>query len=79
MEARARSLDGAGQGTGNVHDRSRRSREVAGQLFRLVGAATKTPLGLVPEGNTGGSNVSPFRRLPIAAELQAIIDEARTP
>ena len=36
----------------------RRPREMAGQLFRLVGAATKTSLGMVPVGNTGGSNIS---------------------
>ena len=46
------------------------SREVAGQLFRVVGAATKTAFGLVPAGNTGGANVSPFRTLPIPADLQ---------
>jgi len=46
------------------------SREVAGQLFRIFGAATKTAFGLVPAGNTGGANVSPFRTLPIPADLQ---------
>ena len=30
------------------------SREVAGQLFRTFGAATKTAFGLIPAGNTGG-------------------------
>ena len=58
--------------------RRRRFREVAGQMLRIVGAATKTAFGLVPSGNTGGSNVSPFRRLPIALDLQTILDEART-
>jgi hypothetical protein len=58
--------------------RRRQLREVAGQVLRIVGAATKTAFGLVPTGNTGGSNVSPFRRLPIPLELQSIIDEART-
>ncbi len=58
--------------------RRRHFREVAGQALRIVGAATTTGFGLVPSGNTGGSNVSPFRRLPIPLELQTIIDEART-
>ena len=49
------------------------SREVAGQLFRVVGAATKTAFGLVPAGNTGGANVSPFRTLPIPADLQILM------
>lgn len=56
--------------------RHRDRREVRGQLLRLVGAATKTAVGLVPTGNTGGSNISPFRRLPVPADLQAIIDAA---
>lgn len=35
-------------------------REIFGQLFRIIGASTKTPFGIYPTGNTGGSNVSPF-------------------
>lgn len=57
--------------------RRRSAHEVIGQLLRLVGAATKTPLGLVPTGNTGGANVSPIRRMAIAQELQCLIDAAR--
>lgn len=56
--------------------RNRRPREITGQALRIVGAATKTAIGRVPEGNTGGSNISPFRPLPVAADLQAIIDRA---
>ena len=47
--------------------------ECFGQLFRIVGAATATPMGLVPKGNTGGSNVSPFETMPISAAHQEII------
>jgi hypothetical protein len=57
--------------------RRRDVRECLGQLLRMVGAATKTVFGLVPEGNTGGSNVSPFRRLPLDPELAAIIRDVR--
>jgi hypothetical protein len=57
--------------------RCRKPREALGQFVRIVGAATKTSLGWVPEGNTGGSNVSPFKRLPIAADLAEKIDAAR--
>src|SRR5690606_14268011 len=32
--------------------RQRQAREVTGQALRLVGAATKTGLGLIPHGNT---------------------------
>ncbi len=52
-------------------------REILGQVLRLVGAATKTPFGLVPLGNTGGSNVSPVRPMPIPAELHRLIESAR--
>jgi Protein of unknown function (DUF3703)/YtkA-like len=51
----------------------------AGQLWRLVAAAVFTPLGLVPQGNTGWSDVSGFRRMSIAPELQRLIDRARRP
>lgn len=58
--------------------RNRAPGEFFGQLLRIAGAATKTPFGLVPEGNTGGSNVSPFKRMPIAADLRHIIETARS-
>lgn len=51
-------------------------RECSGQVLRIIGAATKTAIGLVPYGNTGGSNVSPFRRMPVAPELESIIRRA---
>ncbi len=50
------------------------ARECIGQLMRIVGAATKTAVGFVPSGNTGGSNISPFKVLPIPADLGRIID-----
>ena len=56
--------------------RQRRPREVAGQLLRVVGAATKTAVGGVPTGNTGGADVSPFRPMPIAPDLQSLLDAA---
>ncbi len=56
--------------------RQRRPREVAGQVLRVVGAASKTALGWVPTGNTGGADVSPFRPMPIAPDLQALLDAA---
>lgn len=57
--------------------RHRDAREYFGQLFRIVGAATKTFVGLVPAGNTGGANVSPVRPMPLDPELAAIIAKAR--
>jgi hypothetical protein len=57
--------------------RHRDARELFGQIFRIVGAATKTFVGLVPAGNTGGSNVSPVRAMPLDPELAEIIARAR--
>jgi hypothetical protein len=59
--------------------RRRDWREVAGQAFRIVGAAAKTGLGLVPRGNTGGANVSPFRAMAIAEDLAAILAKQPKP
>ncbi len=59
--------------------RYRNAREVAGQVMRVIGAATKTWVGLVPHGNTGGANVSAFKPLPVPDELADIIDVARSP
>jgi hypothetical protein len=57
--------------------RHRDAREFFGQVYRLIGAATKTFIGLVPMGNTGGSNVSPVQPMPVDPELAAIIEKAR--
>jgi hypothetical protein len=53
-------------------------QETIGQLLRIVGAATKTAFGLVPQGNTGGANVSPFRKMPIAPDLAALVQKAKS-
>jgi hypothetical protein len=51
--------------------------ECLGQLLRIVGASMGTAFGLVPQGNTGGTNVNPFKSLPIPPDLAALIEEAR--
>lgn len=53
-------------------------REVLGQVLRILGAGTKTVFGLVPKGNTGGANVSPFKKVPIEPELAAMIEKAKS-
>ncbi|WP_100638363.1 DUF3703 domain-containing protein [Marinobacter salexigens] len=58
--------------------RNRSAREAFGQGFRILGAATKTVFGLVPQGNTGGANVSPFKNMPIEPELATLIQKAKT-
>ena len=59
--------------------RSKSSREALGQVVRMVGAATKTVIGLVPSGNTGGSNVSPFKPLPVSQDLAGILAVVKPP
>lgn len=56
--------------------RHRLLREAAGQVLRIIGAATKTAIGWVPTGNTGGSNISPFQPVPIPVDLQKVLDGA---
>lgn len=57
--------------------RNRRHGEATGQLWRLVAASLFTAPGLVPEGNTGGTDVSGFRRLPVPEDLKQALDAAR--
>lgn len=56
--------------------RERDTKEIAGQVLRIGGAATKTPLGIYPKGDTGGANVNPRRPMPIPDDLAAILAEA---
>lgn len=51
-------------------------REITGQLTRIVAAALFSSLW-VPVGNTGGTNVSATRPMPVPPDLQAILDADR--
>lgn len=53
--------------------RQRDGKEIAGQILRIAGAATKTAFGWVPIGNTGGANVSPLKPMPVPQDLAAIL------
>lgn len=44
-------------------------REIAGQIIRLALVIPGTVVGRLPEGNTGGANVSAFRPMPLDPEL----------
>jgi hypothetical protein len=57
--------------------RNRMTGEAFGQAWRIVTAAIFTAFGLVPEGNTGGTNVSGFRRMPVPQDLRTIIKTSR--
>ena len=57
--------------------RHRMTGEAFGQAWRLVAAAIFTVFGLVPEGNTGGADVSGLRRMTVPQDLRHIIQAAR--
>ena len=57
--------------------RTRDIKEIIGQIIRLIGALTKTAIGLLPVGNTGCANVSAFRPLPISKENRKILGKIR--
>jgi len=57
--------------------RRRDAREVWGQLARTAAAAVFSRLW-VPEGNTGGANVSATQPMPVSADLRAILDADRS-
>ncbi|WP_342120181.1 DUF3703 domain-containing protein [Pseudoduganella sp. OTU4001] len=58
----------------------RRGRPLAawGQLVRIVLGAIGSAVGVVPTGNTGGSDISMFQRMPVPPELQAEIDQMKS-
>jgi hypothetical protein len=43
--------------------------EILGQIVRLAAGGLLTVIGRVPEGNTGGANVSPEKPMPVAPDL----------
>ena len=51
-------------------------RELGGQLGRIIAAALFSRIG-VPEGNTGGANVSALKRMPVPDDLKHIIEQVR--
>jgi hypothetical protein len=53
--------------------RRRDHREVVGQLFRIVAAALFSRIW-IPEGNTGGANVSALKPMPIPDDLKRILE-----
>ena len=48
-----------------VEFRRRRVMATFGQIARIVLGMLGSTVGLVPIGNTGGTNISMFKRLPI--------------
>jgi hypothetical protein len=51
--------------------------EFFGQVVRIIGAFLLTAIKGVPEGNTGGSNVSLVTPMPIPSELKSILEKVK--
>jgi hypothetical protein len=58
--------------------RQRSARECIGQVLRILAAVAVTAIGVAPSGNTGGSNVSAVKRMPVPPDLQALLERARS-
>lgn len=54
--------------------RQQNMREIFGQILRIIGSAGSL-IGVIPIGNTGGSNVSPVKPMPIPDDLAHFFDE----
>lgn len=51
------------------------TREIFGQIPRLVFGGVKSFVGVVPVGNPGNSNVSPVQPFPIDPSIQKIFND----
>ena len=52
------------------------TKEVVGQIPRLIFGGIKSFVGKIPVGNPGGANVPPLKPFPIAEDLQIIFKKA---
>lgn len=57
-----------------IEVRRRRAFAAIGQAVRIVLGGLGSAVGIIPVGNTGGSDISMFKRMPVEPELQDIID-----
>jgi hypothetical protein len=57
-----------------VEFRRKRVMAALGQTVRIVLGMLGSAVGVIPVGNTGGTDISMFKRMPIDPELQNIID-----
>lgn len=51
------------------------TKEVMGQITRLIFGGVKSFVGTVPIGNTGGANVPPLKPMEIPNDLQLILKQ----
>lgn len=55
--------------------RRRSAKEVVGQVSRIAVGALGSAVGVVPAGNTGSTDISMFKRLPIASDIARVLAE----
>lgn len=53
------------------------TREIVGQIPRLLVGGVKSFVGTIPVGNTGGANVPPLQPMEIPADLEALLKPYR--
>ncbi|MDT0539762.1 DUF3703 domain-containing protein [Croceitalea sp. P059] len=54
--------------------RQKDTKEVIGQIIRLLVGGWKSFINHVPLGNTGGANVPPLKRMPIPNDIEKLLD-----
>ncbi len=59
-----------------VYVAARRPGAALGQLVRVALGLFGNAVGVLPVGNTGGSDVNMFRKMPIPADLAAVMEGA---
>lgn len=47
--------------------------EIGGQLARIALGALGSAVGVVPDGNTGGTNVGMFKRMPVDPGIRRLV------
>lgn len=52
------------------------TKEIIGQIPRLIFGGVKSFVGTVPIGNPGGANVPPLKPFPIDSDLEKIFSQA---
>ena len=53
--------------------RIKNTREIFGQLPRILVGGVKSYVGKIPVGNTGGANVPPLKSMPVPADIKELM------
>lgn len=57
--------------------KAKNTKEIIGQIPRLLVGGVKSFVGNIPVGNTGGANVPPLQPMEIPEELKTIIETTK--